>query len=83
MSTHGGKRENAGRKPRADEVRIIETMDAIAAPQQAWEALWIKCAEGDTAAIKLWLSYRFGQPKQKVELDSGSTGIIVNINRAE
>jgi hypothetical protein len=58
----------AGRKPKADEIKIIEQMDAIAAPQQAWEALWIKCAEGDTQAIKTWLAYRYGQPKQSVDM---------------
>jgi hypothetical protein len=83
MSERGGARQGAGRKPKAQEIQVIETMDAIAAPKEAWEALWNKCLEGDTAALKLWLAYRFGAPKQKVELDSDSKGIIVNINRVE
>ncbi len=57
----------AGRKPKADEIKIIEQMDAVAAPEHAWKALWNKCIEGDTQALKTWLGYRFGMPKQAVD----------------
>ncbi len=43
-------------------------MDAIAAPSEAWSALWGKCQEGDVQAIKTWLEYRFGKPKQSIDL---------------
>ena len=66
-TSHGGARNGAGRKPRADEIMIIEQMDAIAAPEEAWRALWIKCLEGDTQAVKTWLNYRFGMPVQKTQ----------------
>lgn len=58
----------AGRKPKADEIKLIEQMDAIAAPEEAWRALWSKCVEGDTQAIKRWLEYRFGMPKQSIDV---------------
>jgi hypothetical protein len=29
---HGGAREGAGRKPKIDEIKLIETMDAVKAP---------------------------------------------------
>jgi hypothetical protein len=64
---NGGAREGAGRKPKADEVKLIESMDAIAVPDYVWKALYSKVLEGDTQAIKTWLSYRFGMPKQTVE----------------
>lgn len=64
MGKNGGARPGAGRKPKADEIKLIEQMDAIAAPEQAWASLWIKVEEGDTQAIKTWLAYRYGQPKQ-------------------
>jgi NADPH-dependent ferric siderophore reductase len=65
---HGGKRPNGGRKPKADEIAIIEQMDAVAVPEEAWRALWGKCEEGDTQAIKTWLNYRFGMPKQNIDV---------------
>lgn len=67
-NNHGGARPGGGRRPKADEIAIIEQMDAVAVPDQAWRALWDKCVEGDTQAIKAWLNYRFGMPKQKVDV---------------
>jgi hypothetical protein len=60
----------AGRKPKADEIRLIETMDAVKAPKEVWEALAKKVDDGDTQAMKSWLSYRYGMPKQSVDLGS-------------
>lgn len=66
-----------GRPPKADEIKLIEQMDAIAAPSEAWAALWGKVQEGDTQAIKTWLEYRFGKPKQ--QLDVTTDGDKINV----
>jgi hypothetical protein len=50
-------------------------MDALAAPQQIWDALLYKCQQGDTQALKLWLSYRFGLPKQQIDVTSNGEKI--------
>lgn len=71
----GGAREGAGRKPKILEVKLIEQMDAISVPNQIWEALLFKCQQGDTAAIKLWLSYRFGLPKQQIDVTTNGQNI--------
>lgn len=68
MAGKGGAREGSGRKPKADEITVIEQMDAVAVPSKAWQALWNKCVEGDTQAIKTWINYRFGMPKQSVDV---------------
>ena len=57
----------AGRPKKADEIKLIETMDAIAVPDKVWKALWNKCTEGDVQALKAWLSYRYGMPRQQVD----------------
>lgn len=73
----GGKRENAGRKPKADEISVIEQMDAVLVPGEAWAALASMVQAGDVAAIKTWLNYRYGMPKQSVDMGiSGTTGAI-------
>jgi len=46
---------------------VTETMDAVLAPVSAWTALSLKVEEGDVQAIKTWLGYRYGLPKQIVE----------------
>lgn len=58
----------AGRPTKADEIKIIEQMDAIAVPEDAWRALWNRCQDGDIQAIKCWLNYRFGMPKQQIDV---------------
>ena len=71
----GGPRPNSGRPPKILEIKLIEQMDAIAVPDQIWKALLYKCQEGDTAALKLWLSYRFGLPKQQIDITSNGENI--------
>ena len=71
----GGPRPNSGRPPKIQEVKLIEQMDALAAPQQIWDALLYKCQQGDTQALKLWLSYRFGLPKQQIDVTSNGEKI--------
>ena len=71
----GGPRPNSGRPPKILEVKLIEQMDRICVPEKIWEALLYKCQEGDTAALKLWLSYRFGMPKQQIDVTSNGENI--------
>lgn len=68
MGQNGGIRPGAGRPPKADEIKIIEQMDAIAVPAKIWKALLDRCENGDTQAIKTWLNYRFGMPRQQIDV---------------
>ncbi len=71
----GGPRPNSGRPPKIQEIKLIEQMDSLCIPDKIWEALLMKCSQGDTNAIKLWLSYRFGLPKQQVDITSNGEKI--------
>lgn len=71
----GGPRPNSGRPPKILEIKLIEQMDAICVPDQIWNALLMKCSQGDTQALKLWLSYRFGLPKQQIDITSNGEKI--------
>ena len=75
MGQNGGARPGAGRKPKIQEIKVIEQMDRICVPEKIWEALLYKCQEGDTAALKLWLSYRFGLPKQQIDVTTNGENI--------
>jgi hypothetical protein len=75
MGKNGGARPGAGRKPKIQEIKIIEQMDAICVPEKIWSALLMKCSQGDTQALKLWLSYRFGLPKQQIDITSNGQNI--------
>jgi hypothetical protein len=71
----GGPRPNSGRPPKIQEIKLIEQMDSLCVPDQIWKALLYKCEQGDTNAIKLWLSYRFGLPKQQIDVTSNGEKI--------
>jgi hypothetical protein len=75
MAKNGGKREGAGRPPKILEIKLIEQMDRIAVPDEIWKALLYKIKEGDTQAIKLWLSYRLGLPKQQIDVTTNGESI--------
>lgn len=64
---NGGARANSGRLKKDDVVSLVESMDAIAVPDSIWKALYNKAKEGDTNAIKTWLQYRYGMPKQTID----------------
>ena len=69
-----------GRPPKADEVAMIERMDAALAPDDVWNALAAKVKEKNVHAIKCWLNYRYGIPNQRTELElNDNDPIIVNI----
>ena len=67
---HGGKREGAGRKPKADEIELIERLKPF--DDVALNLLKELLHSGDAAALKLFMAYRFGQPRQTV--DANITG---------
>lgn len=63
----GGRREGAGRKPKVEMMKLLERMDAILADDEALKILAEKVKEGSLPAIKLWLAYRYGKPREYVE----------------
>jgi hypothetical protein len=68
MGQNGGARPGAGRPTKADEIKVIEQMDAVAVPEKIWKALLNRCESGDAQAIKTWLNYRFGMPRQQIDV---------------
>jgi len=77
---NGGKRKGAGRKPKAEEDKLKALMDGIATPRHVWDKLLEKVTKGDTNAIKLWLAYRYGQPKQTIESDNTHNFPTIDMN---
>jgi hypothetical protein len=73
----GGFREGSGRKPKADEIKVAEEMDAVLIPKAVWQALAEKVKEGDGQCIKTWLSYRYGMPKQSTDITTNGDNINI------
>lgn len=91
MAVKGGARPGAGRKSKAQELGLVETMDGIGPTESVLKRVYELAVgvdenkdEGITAkapnieAQKLWLSYKFGKPKESVTLEAGVT---INLTR--
>lgn len=76
----GGKREGAGRKPKAEEDRLIERLDSIIDQDKALKALSTKVYDGDGRALELYMKYRYGLPKQKTEITMDNEPFILKLN---
>jgi hypothetical protein len=67
MEKRGGARENAGRKPKSDEIALIARLSPM--DNLALKLLNDKLEEGDMAALKMFMEYRWSKPKQEVSVD--------------
>ncbi len=74
---HGGARKGAGRPPKADEMKLIERLDSIIDKDEAVGKLGELVTKGDIRALQLYLSYRYGKPKESIDLNS-SEGLNIN-----
>ena len=73
---NGGARENAGRKSKSDELRLISRLDSIIDSDQAITVLRdMIVVERDVQALKLYMQYRFGNPSSKIELETTTIDI--------
>lgn len=75
IKKHGGARANSGRLKKDELISLIDTMDAILVPEEVWSALALKIEQKDVNAIKTWLQYRYGMPKQVIDQ---TTNLTVN-----
>jgi hypothetical protein len=76
----GGARPNSGRMKKDEVISLIETMDAIAVPDTIWSMLYAKVLESDVNAIKTWLGYRYGMPKQTIDQKTELKIPIIDMN---
>jgi DUF2075 family protein len=74
---NGGVREGAGRPKKADEEKLIEKLDALIDSNEVIKQLGKMCLKGDSRALTLYFNYRYGKPKEKIDI-SASEGFNVN-----
>lgn len=73
----GTKGNAGGRKPKADEIELLETISKAGAavygqePYKAlWAQIWEQAQTGSKDHQNMILLYTYGKPKQRVEIDS-------------
>ena len=68
MNTHGGKRIGAGRKPKAEEQKLIEKLTPL--NDLALESLKKGLEKKEQWAVKLYFEYFYGRLQQRVDVTS-------------
>lgn len=74
---HGGKRNGSGRKGKADELELIERLRPL--DDLAFQKLGELLQKGDQQALKLFMAYRYGQPRQTIDANiAGELSVVWN-----
>ena len=67
----------AGRPKKAYELKLIEKLDALIDNEEVIKTLGKQIIKGDSRAMNLYFGYRYGKPKESVDISS-SDGFNVN-----
>ena len=84
MSTHGGKREGAGRKSKAEEQKLIEHLTPM--NSKALKSLEQGLDKKEQWAVKLFFEYFYGKPQQRVDVTTNDDSInmpLINFVKTE
>jgi hypothetical protein len=84
MSTHGGKREGAGRKPKAEEQKLIEKLTPL--NELALDSLKKGLEKKEQWAVKLYFEYFYGRPQQRVDVTTNEESLnmpLINFVKTE
>lgn len=69
----GGAREGAGRKPKVDEIKLIERLSPL--DDLAYETLKKGLSSRNSYPfLKTFMEYRYGKPKESKQIDLTSGG---------
>lgn len=66
-NNRGTKGNKGGRPPKADELKFIEKLDNIIDSDEAIQKLKEMIKDNNFPALRLYIEYRFGKPKETVE----------------
>ena len=84
MYTHGGKREGAGRKAKAEEQKLIENLTPMNA--MALESLKKGLEKKEQWSVKLFFEYFYGKPQQRVDVTTNEESLnmpLINFVKTE
>ena len=70
-----GVYQGQGRKPKADELQLIERLSPL--DDTALRAVEMGVKSGEFNFVKLFMEYRFGKPKESMTINTGDTAIVI------
>jgi hypothetical protein len=65
---NNGGHKTAGRKSKAEEMQLIEMLNAHIDKDEAIKKLKLMIDEGDFKAIQLYMNYMYGKPKETKDI---------------
>jgi DUF2075 family protein len=77
INNKGTKGNKGGRPKKADESKLIEKLDNLIDSDEVIKMLGKKIKDGDQRAMTLYFNYRYGKPKESVDINS-SEGLNIN-----
>jgi|TARA_R110002096_G_scaffold55345_1_gene142150 hypothetical protein len=70
VENRGGIRQGSGRKSKAHEQKLIEKLDNVIEEYEVLETLKQLIINGDLRAVQLYFNYRYGKPKDLVDINT-------------
>ena len=80
---NNGGNKNAGRKSKAEEIKLIERLTPMA--DSAYNALKARIDKGDYKFVQLFFAYYAGKPKESKDITSNGETVqtIINLGTGE
>ena len=70
----------AGRKPKIDELKLIERLDNIIDSDVVIEKMKSLIEDDNFNALKLYMEYRFGKPKEKLDITTNDESLNADLD---
>jgi hypothetical protein len=77
VKDNGGKREGAGRKPKADEDKLIQKLSQL--DDKAFKCLEDGIKSGNYQYWNKFMEFRYGKPKERVDVTTGGETLNIPI----
>jgi hypothetical protein len=77
----GGKREGAGRKPKSEELRLVEKLSPY--EDDILTVIVRNAKAGEAAFVKMYMEYLHGKPKQQIETIGEGNKLTIEIVRTK
>ena len=80
---NGGARPGAGRKPKIDELKLIEKLDNVINSDEVIKKMMQLIREDNFQALRLYMEYRFGKPKERVDITTNEKDITPSFDYSQ
>ena len=72
---YNGGNKNAGRKPKAEEIKKAEMMDSVGDTAAVYAKCYQLALSGDITAIRFWIEQRIGKAKESQDITIFDEGV--------